>query len=85
MAKTTYSIFVASSMKENLRGQIRDAIEEVNNTLKEEGIDIVLVAEIYGEEPIKDAEQDTQVKIDGIAARSDLFILIASNGTQIGE
>ena len=85
MAKTTYSIFVASSMKEALRGQIRDAIEEVNNTLKSEGIDVTLDAEIYGEEPIKDAEQDTQVKIDGIAARSDLFILIASNGTQIGE
>ena len=85
MAKTTYSIFVASSMKENLRGQIRDAIEEVNNTLKSEGIDVTLDAEIYGEEPIKDAEQDTQVKIDGIAARSDLFILIASNGTPIGE
>ncbi len=85
MAKTTYSIFVASSMKENLRGQIRDAIKEVNNTLKSDGIDVTLEAEIYGEEPIKDAEQDTQVKIDGIAARSDLFILIASNGTQIGE
>ncbi|MBR5853709.1 MAG: hypothetical protein IKY74_05845 [Alistipes sp.] len=85
MAQTTYSIFVASSMKENLRGQIRAAIKEVNNTLKEEGIDIVLEATIYGEEPIKDAEQDTQVKIDGIAVGSDLFILIASNGTQIGE
>ena len=57
MAKTTYSIFVASSMKENLRGQIRDAIEEVNNTLKSDGIDVTLDAEIYGEVPIKDAEQ----------------------------
>lgn len=86
MAQTTYSIFIASSMKEDLRGQIPAAIEEVNNTLKEDGIDIVLEATIYGEEPIKDAEPDTQAKIDdGIAARSDLFILIASNGTQIGE
>lgn len=85
MAQTTYSIFVASSMKEDLRGQIPAAIEEVNNTLKEEGIDIVLEATIYGEEPIKDAGENTQKKIDGIAVGSDLFILIASNGTQIGE
>ena len=85
MAQTTYRIFVASSMKEDLRGQIPAAIEEVNNTLKEEGIDIVLEATIYGEEPIKDAGENTQKKIDGIAVGSDLFILIASNGTQIGE
>lgn len=85
MAQTTYRIFVASSMKEDLRGQIPAAIEEVNNTLKEEGIDVALEATIYGEEPIQDAGENTQKKIDGIATGSDLFILIASNGTQIGE
>lgn len=81
-----YSIFIASSMKNSMRGNVKSIIESVNGTLERFGADIRYELQMYSETPMNDIKQNTQSDvIDPEAVKSDLFILLADNNTTIGK
>ena len=81
----TYSIFVASSMRNPLREEIRNAVEEINDILKGLRSDFNFEVVIYSESPMDDRKPDTQNVINAEAVKSHLFILLADNNSRIGE
>ena len=81
----TYSIFVASSMRNPLREEIRNAVEEINDILKGLRSDFNFEVVIYSESPLDDRKPDTQNVINAEAVKSHLFILLADNNSRVGE
>jgi hypothetical protein len=72
-------------MKNELRGKL-DLIErEVNRTLESRGLDVQCRVVAYSHRPSVDYEHNTQEIINNIAARSDIFLLIANNGDIVGK
>ena len=80
----TYNIFVASSMRNPLREEIRNAVEEINDILKGLRSDFNFEVVIYSESPMDDRKPDTQNVINAEAVKSHLFILLADNNSRIG-
>ena len=78
-----YNIFVASSMSNLLRDEIDGKIQNVNNKFQYLDVEFKLVA--YSETPISDPDDNTQLTLNGLAAASDLFILLAENNKPIGK
>ena len=81
----TYSIFVASSMRNPLREEICNAVEEINDILKGLRSDFNFEVVIYSEFPLDDRKPDTQNVINAEAVKSHLFILLADNNSCIGK
>lgn len=91
-----YKIFIASSMSQAHRENIKITIDEVNKILcppyfKNEVNEISrsrylkyeLVA--YGEEPIADHQENTQEELNHQAAISDILIVLSSTDRPIGQ
>lgn len=86
MTMKTYNLFVASSMKSDLRDKINNEIvSEVNRILKGRGLDVACNVSAYSHNPSADMGPDTQKQINDKAAKSDLFIMLADNNTTIGK
>lgn len=86
MTMKTYNLFVASSMKSDLRDKINNEIvSEVNRILKGRGLDVACNVSAYSHNPSADMGPDTQKQINDKAAKSDLFIMLADNNATIGK
>lgn len=78
-----YKTFIASSMSQAHRQNIKKTIDEVNEILRSLYFKYELVA--YGEEPIADYREDTQKDLNHQAACSDLLIVLSSTDKPIGK
>ena len=78
-------LFIASSMKNFLRSELDSIEDEVNIDLESRGLEVRCEVVAYSHRPIVDCESDTQEVINDIAAKSDIFILIANNSDVIGK
>lgn len=78
-----YKIFIASSMSQAHRQNIKKTIDEVNEILRSLYFKYELVA--YGEEPIADYREDTQKDLNHQAACSDFLIVLSSTDKPIGK
>lgn len=86
MTMKTYNLFVASSMKSDLRDKINNEIvSEVNRILQGRGLDVECNVSAYSHNPSADMKPNTQEQINDKAAKSDLFIMLADNNTTIGK
>lgn len=76
-----YKIFIASSMSQAHRQNITKTIDEVNEILRPP-FKYELVA--YGQEPIADYRENTQIDLNHQAACSDFLIVLSSTDRPIG-
>lgn len=80
-----YKIFIASSMSQAHRQNIKRTIYEVNESLKSFSFSFKYKLVAYGQDPIADHRENTQEELNHQAAISDILIVLSSTDRPIGQ